>query len=67
MFVETSALDATNVENAFIDSLSKIYDVVSEVSVIPSFFRHSLTMSGLRLTRSLILVSTSATYKFPLL
>ena len=66
MFIETSALDATNVENAFIDSLSKIYDVVSEVNMFPSLFLHSLTIFGLRITRSLTRGSTSAIYKFPL-
>jgi len=30
MFIETSALNATNVEHAFIDSLGRVYDVVSK-------------------------------------
>lgn len=34
LFIETSALDSTNVEQAFIDALSKVYDVVSKVSWI---------------------------------
>uniref|UniRef100_A0A7S0PLE3 Uncharacterized protein n=1 Tax=Ostreococcus mediterraneus TaxID=1486918 RepID=A0A7S0PLE3_9CHLO len=31
LFIETSALDSTNVEQAFVDSLHKVYDVVSKV------------------------------------
>jgi hypothetical protein len=31
LFIETSALDSTNVEQAFVDSLHKVYDIVSKV------------------------------------
>ncbi|ABO94510.1 predicted protein [Ostreococcus lucimarinus CCE9901] len=33
MFIETSALNATNVEHAFIDSLGRVYDVVSKLKM----------------------------------
>ena len=35
LFTETSALDATNVEHAFSESLKKVYEVVSKVSIHP--------------------------------
>jgi len=34
LFIETSALDSTNVEQAFVDSLHKVYDIVSKVQTL---------------------------------
>lgn len=53
MFIETSALNATNVEHAFIGSLGRVYDVVSKVCLltIPNIQYSLIILIHVRLAR----------------